>query len=259
MRTPRALRRAVARAKPAVPEGLWPVLLTARSLVGDGPVIGLPALDRVLVLAAHPDDETVGCGGTMALLADQGTAVTVLFASDGDATVGSPHTPAETGRRRRAEAERAVAVLGATARFAGLPDGHLAEHHDELRSAIQAAVDELAPEVVLVPWFLDGHADHRAVSDALAGCALGEALVWGYEIWTALVPNRLVDITPAIERKRAALAEHATAFLAFDVSAGLELGRWRSTQGLLGRGYAEAFLALPAARYAELSAEVRPA
>jgi N-acetylglucosamine malate deacetylase 1 len=259
VRIPRALGRAVARAKPAIPDALWPLLLTARSLTGDGPIVGLPTFDRVLVLAAHPDDETVGCGGTMSLLADRGTAVTVLFASDGDATVGSPHTAEETGRRRRAEAEAAVAVLGATARFAGLPDGRLPERPDELRAAVQAAIDEGQPEAVFVPWFLDGHADHRAVSDALAACRLGDVEVWGYEIWTALVPNRLVDITPSIDRKRAALAEHATAFLAFDVSAGLELGRWRSTQGLMGRGYAEAFLAVPAARYAELTAQVRGA
>jgi LmbE family N-acetylglucosaminyl deacetylase len=257
MRIPRGLARAVARAKPLVPDALWPLLLTMRSLSGDSPIVGLPAFRRALVLAAHPDDETIGCGGTMALLASGGATVTVLFATDGDATIGSPFPPEETGRRRRAEAQGAAVVLGAATRHLGLPDTHLSDHGPELQRGIQAAVDELRPEVVLVPWFLDGHADHRAVSDALAACALGAAEVWGYETWTVLPHNRMVDITSVIDRKRSALAAHATAHLAFDVTAGLELGRWRSIHGLMGRGYGEAFLAVPGERYAELSRQVR--
>jgi LmbE family N-acetylglucosaminyl deacetylase len=240
-----------------VPDALWPLLLSMRSLVGEKPIVGLPAFRSVLVLAAHPDDETVGCGGTIALLTTAGTPVTVLFASDGDATRGTPYSGEETARRRRAEAQAAVALLGGSTRHLGLPDTRLTDHVDEIRAALQPVLDELTPDAVFVPWFLDGHADHRAVSDALAGCRLGDVEVWGYETWTPLPHNRLVDVTATIDRKRAALAAHETAFLAFDVSAAIELGRWRSIHGLLGRGYAEAFLAVPAARYAELTAEVR--
>ena len=257
MRIPRVVARAVARAKPHVPADLWPFLLTVRSFQGDGPIVGLPAFRRVLVLAAHPDDETVGCGGTLALLADGGAEVTALFASDGDATRGTPYSPEETGRRRRAEAVRAGELLGFSARSLGLPDTHLSEHVAEIRDGISAVVAEVRPEVVFVPWFLDGHPDHRAVSDALAGAELGELEVWGYETWTALPHNRIVDITRVMDRKREALAAHETAFLAFDVSSTIELARWRSAHGLMGQGYAEAFLAMPARRYAELTEQVR--
>ncbi len=257
MRIPRVVARAVARAKPHVPADLWPFLLTVRSFRGDGPIVGLPAFRRVLVLAAHPDDETVGCGGTLALLADAGATVTALFASDGDATRGTPYPPEETGRRRRAEAVRAGELLGFSARSLGLPDTHLSEHIAEIRRGISALVAEVRPEVVFVPWFLDGHPDHRAVSDALAGAELGDLEVWGYETWTALPHNRIVDITTVMDRKREALAAHETAFLAFDVSSTIELARWRSAHGLMGRGYAEAFLAMPAHRYTELTDQVR--
>ena len=61
----------------------------------------------------------------MALLADRGASVTVVTATDGEATRGSRVSPDETARRRRAEAERAAAVVGATPRFLGLADGGL--------------------------------------------------------------------------------------------------------------------------------------
>ena len=75
----------------------------------------------------------------------------------------------------------------------------------------------------------DGTPDHRAVAKALGGAladggADGGPEVWGYEGWTPLVPNRIVEITSVIERKREALAAHRTASLALDLSAGEGLG-----------------------------------
>ena len=230
-----------------------------RSLRGSEAVTGLPRFRRVLVIAPHPDDETLGCGGTIALLADKGAAVTVLTASDGEATMGSRLSEEETGRTRRAEAERATGLLGADSRFLALPDGKLADHLDELSTGFATAIAELEPEAVLAPWLLDGTSDHRATSEALRralGGGDGTPEVWGYEVWTALVPNRIVEITDAIERKREALAAHETAGRALDLSAGEGLGRWRSMQTLGGHGWAEAFLATTAAGYLELAAEL---
>jgi LmbE family N-acetylglucosaminyl deacetylase len=234
--------RAVARAKPGVPDSAWPVLTTLRSLVGEGPLVGLPAFERVLAIAAHPDDEVLGCGGLLALLADRGADVRVCFATDGEATKGASLPAAEVARRRRSEAQAASRVLGvAPPRFLGLPDGRLAEHGVELRRGLEQVVAASRPDVVLAPWELDGHPDHRAVHAALpAGVA-----VWGYETWTPLPPSWVVDVTSVYERKQAALACYETAHLAFDVSAMLALSRYRSVHGLLGRGYAEAFLVEP--------------
>ncbi|MGH9069309.1 MAG: PIG-L deacetylase family protein, partial [Acidimicrobiales bacterium] len=256
----RVVSRTVARTKPLVPDGVWPLLLTLRSIGGEGPAVGLPAFGRVLVLAAHPDDESLGCAGTIAQLADLGAEVTIVFATDGDATRGSSMGREATGRLRRREAEAACQVLGVgRPRFLGYPDGGLPGMVDDLAQAIAALVGEVGPEVALLPWFLDGHRDHRALSTALALAAAGaswtgrpELMVWGYETWTPLPANRLVDITPVVERKRRALAAHATAHLAFDVSASLGLSRWRSIHGLMGRGHAEAFLEAPVGEYLDL-------
>jgi LmbE family N-acetylglucosaminyl deacetylase len=261
MRVPRVVARAMARAKPAIPDALWPVLLTARSVLGDGPLVGLPAFRRVMVLSAHPDDESLGCGGTMALLADAGAEISLVIATDGEATRGSARTGEETARLRREEAEQAGRILGADTRLLGHPDGGLPGRLDEVAKDLATALDERRPDVLFLPWFLDGHPDHQALSDALALVPrLPEGLeVWGYETWTALVPNRLVDITTVIDRKQAAIDMHQTAAQAFDLGAGLGLSRWRSVHGLLGRGHAEAFLALRAGRYLAVTAAARAA
>jgi N-acetylglucosamine malate deacetylase 1 len=261
MPLPAALRRAPRKAKSIVPADLRRVARAVRSLRGAEVITGLPRLRRALVIAPHPDDETLGCGGTIALLTDADALVTVLWATDGEATMGSPLSPQKTGRRRRTEAQRAAVALQAESRFLALPDGKLSEHTDELSTGFAEAIADLRPEVVFAPWLLDGTADHRAVAEglgmALAGASAEDGPdVWGYEVWTALVPNRMVEITPVIERKREALAAHKTAALALDLSAGPALARWRSLQTLGGRGWAEAFLATSAAGYLELAAEL---
>lgn len=259
MSLPRPLARLVARAKPKIPDAVWPTLLAMRSIPGDGPVIGLPALRRVLVVIAHPDDESIACAGTMALLADAGATVTLLAATDGEATIGSPHDPAETGRRRRAELERSAAILGAAVEAASLPDGHLHEHRGALADVLAAAIARLRPDAVFAPWLGDGHRDHRAVAWALADAlerSPADLQVWGYETWAAVPHNRLVPIEDAIDRKRASVGVHETASLAFDLASGIGLSRWRAMHGLLGEGHGEAFLATDRPGYLDLARQL---
>jgi LmbE family N-acetylglucosaminyl deacetylase len=238
---------------------MWPAILTARSLVGSGPVLALPSYQRVLVLAAHPDDESMGCAGTLARMTRGGARVDVVYASDGEATRGSGAPPEITAAARRREAQEACALLGTEPpRFLGHPDRGLADAVGQLSEAARALVAELRPQVVLVPWFLDGHVDHEAMTEVLAGVGLADDVeVWGFEVWTPLPPTRLVDITAVVDVKRRALALHATARLAFDIGASVGLSRWRSVHASMGQGYAEAFLAAPAPEYLRLAARVR--
>lgn len=258
MRLPRSVVRAVARAKPLVPDAAWPLLTTIRSLAGDGPILATPSFRRVLVLGAHPDDETTGCGGTMALLADAGATVDVAIATSGDATAGSPHPPEETSRRREAESRRAAALVGARPpHFFAYPDGFVGDHVDALAADLRALVADLSPEAIFLPWFLDGHRDHQAVGRALRGAGLGDDVeLWGYETWTPLPANRHVDITSVFARKETALAAHETAHHAFDVSAILGINRYRSAYTSLGAGYVEGFLAAPAPAWFALADKV---
>ncbi|MCW2681867.1 MAG: hypothetical protein JWM62_3268 [Frankiales bacterium] len=259
MPIPRPLVKAVGRLKPAIPSRAWPLLNTAASFVGTGPLVGLPAFRRVLAIAAHPDDESIGCGGVLALLARSGAEAHLAFATDGEATWATGLDEPEIAARRRKEAIESCRILGLPAPdFFGLPDGGLVDRAEELGQCIERLVAARDPEVVMVPWFLDGHPDHQAVSRALEHARIPEKTeIWGYETWTALPANRLVDVSRVMDLKEASMRSHLTALQTFDVTAAQGLNRWRSIHGLHGKGYGEAFLALPVQEYLALSRRVR--
>lgn len=141
----------------AVPES-WPRLDPAE-------LTGTP----VVVLAAHPDDETLGVGGLVCLLARAGAQLSLVWATDGDAS--HPGSAAAAARDlatdRRAEADAALSVLGAQRAprvRLGLPDGDVAGHEHRLAESLG---DLLPPEcVVLAPWSGDAHPDHEACGRA---------------------------------------------------------------------------------------------
>lgn len=246
----RSLRRLTARLADRLPEPAVQGLLAAASAVTSGPTIELPSADRVLVLAPHPDDETLVCGGTIARLASEGAHVQVVVVTDGTASRVDLEE-GELRRRRRDEARTACDALGVPPPlFHGFPDGGLEGLVDEVGREVASHLRDLEPDVVFLPWFGDGHPDHRAVNDALRAAAPDARIrIYGGETWTPAPITRLVDITGTIGRKRAAVGAHATAAAAFDLEAMLALNRYRSVNGLRGRGHAEGFVAAHADRY----------
>jgi LmbE family N-acetylglucosaminyl deacetylase len=253
---------AVTRVKPLLAPAALHLLNQGLSAAGDGPALVVPDARRALVLAPHPDDETLGCGGTIALLTRSGTDVRVAFATDGGASVGGGLGRTALQATRRAEAQRACALLGTPPpSFLNFADSTLATEVDALAARLAELLALHRPELVFVPWALDAHHDHRALAAALARCDLrGVRQVWGYEVWAALPPNRVVDVSPTWSTKLAALAEHRSAAAVFDTDAFLALHRWRSVHALDGQGHAEAFLVLEPQAYrwtVELAAAAR--
>lgn len=172
----------------SMPETAWAAAL-ARCGTLDLEELFPSGTGRLVVLAAHPDDETLGAGGLIAALASLGVAVDVIAATAGEAShPGSPtHTSAELARIRHTELHEAVARLApdAAVHFLGLPDGRLAEHRAELDAALAAIVGSDAESTVLAaPWRTDGHTDHDTAGLAAAGLArtLGLPLL-EYPIW----------------------------------------------------------------------------
>jgi LmbE family N-acetylglucosaminyl deacetylase len=142
--------------------------------------------DRVVVIAAHPDDETLGAGGLIAGAAARGADIVVLIATDGEAS--HPSSPTHSAARlrdvRRAEARAALAVLAPSAelRSLGLPDGALADH----AAALAAALAPYLPNAthLITPWADDGHPDHEVCGRVAAQLVAGTTTRhWQYPIW----------------------------------------------------------------------------
>lgn len=167
---------------PSPAEAAWFASPLAAATVLDAPREG----DQVLVVAAHPDDETLGAGGLIATAHARGAKVTVVVATDGEAShPNSPtHTPGDLARRRRCEVLDAVTRLapGVGVHFLGLPDGGL----DDVVDTLTAKLAEYAATAGLLvcPWEGDRHPDHAACARAVGTLARRLQLPrWSYPIW----------------------------------------------------------------------------
>lgn len=146
------------------------------------------ASGRAIVVAAHPDDEVLGAGGLLRRLARQRTALTIIWATDGEAShPGSRSVRADDlASRRRAEADEALRRLQVTPLETvrlGLPDGGVNEHEPQLAAAL---LQRLGPgDLVVTPWRHDGHPDHEAAGAAAAlAASSADATLLEFPIWT---------------------------------------------------------------------------
>lgn len=204
------------------PERAW----ASSEWLSASPVVALPAgMARLVVLAAHPDDETLGAGGLIATAARSGFPVEVIIASDGEAShPDSPtHSPAALAAIRRIEVRAALGVLAPTATitFLALPDGALDAHRSVIVEVLRTQLD---PTTLLVtPWHGDRHPDHEACAGAgEVAAASSRCPHWQYPIWawhwaepeSAELPwgdLHLLHLDPAArEAKRAAVAAHVS-------------------------------------------------
>ena len=237
-------QRLVRRFGKALPADIQYLARAVRASQNSSAIVEVPRADSVVVVGAHPDDETALAGGTIALLAAQGSRITVVLATAGEGTTGADIGTDQVGRQRVAEAGMACHILGASEPIVlGYADGSVAEHFSDLVVDLSEVLARERPQLVFAPWWLDDHPDHRAVAAAVVEADIpDDVMMWFGEIWTPLIPNRIVDITETIELKRRALAAHETAGDALDLEAFLGLNRYRSVRGLRGEGFAEAFL-----------------
>lgn len=146
---------------------------------------------RFVVLAAHPDDETLGAGGLLALLHSLGAAVEVLLctAGEGSHPESATTTPGQLGAVRISEFGAAMEALGLAGhwKFLGLPDRGLQERIPEIAARLREATSRLPgqqPVAIVAPYRADGHADHDALGSVAASVARdgGHALL-EYPIW----------------------------------------------------------------------------
>jgi LmbE family N-acetylglucosaminyl deacetylase len=192
-------------------------------------------VERVLAVAAHPDDIDFGSAGTIASWTKAGIEVVYCLCTAGDAGGFDPSVPREQiPGIRKAEQEAAAAEVGVSdVRFLGYPDGQLAVSL-ELRRDISRVIRQVRPQRVVCPTPVRNferigisHPDHLAAGEACL-CAVypdarnpfahPELLAEGLDAWTvpevwlagSTTPNRFVDVTDTFDRKIAALRAHVS-------------------------------------------------
>src|SRR5512139_3826571 len=117
---------------------------------------------NVLVLAPHPDDETLGCGGTLCLHADHGDSVTAVFLTSGE--LGLKHLPREKAWAvREAEARKAASILGLRETFfLRCSDWMLGDEIQKAARLLRPILKHTEPKLIYLPHPLDGHPVHQA-------------------------------------------------------------------------------------------------
>lgn len=217
----------------------------------------------VLIVAAHPDDEVLGCGGTIAKLADEDTLVHVAFLADGVfSRAGEQTTQQRELKARRTAAKSACKILGVkTVSFGDFPDNRM--DTIPLLDVIQAVETLLAkhqPKMVFTHYAGDVNIDHRRLHEAVVAACRPQT---GHPVKTllcfevpsstewqlpgsapAFTPNWFVDISATLERKLAALEAYRSELRSWPhprSRQGVEhLAHWRGAT--IGVDAAEAFI-----------------
>jgi LmbE family N-acetylglucosaminyl deacetylase len=207
------------------------------------------SISRALFVAPHPDDESLGCGGLLTILARQRCEIVVLFVTDG----GASHLHSRSWSRqrlaaqRRAEANAALSELGLAEhqrlflnlRDADMPVPGCMEWCNAV-ACLSEIMERLQPDLVVLPWRRDPHCDHRA-SWQLMQEALGKArpMILEYAVWLDELGSPddkpqageadpiAIDIRQAVASKKRAIAAHLsqTSALINDDPDGFRLSR----------------------------------
>lgn len=179
-------------------------------------------MSSFLVFGPHPDDQELGMGGTIAKLVKQGHQVHLV-----DMTNGEP-TPYGSEETRARESAAAAKILGVERTLIGLKNREV-QHTIQARHQVAAVIRVHKPQVLFVPYPIDAHPDHVAVTriceDARFDAKLTKSAIPGdpwhpkrilYYFCTHLrmnfVPTFCIDISDTIEQKQAAIAAYQTQF-----------------------------------------------
>lgn len=167
---------------------------------------------NVRVIAPHPDDESIGCGGAVCLHTQKGDRVSAVFLTSGE--LGLKHLPRdEAWKIREREARRAGKILGfAELFFLRQPDWTTGEHISSAAAALRPILEREMPALIYLPHPLEWHPDHKAalpiLREALRAGRIAPKLR-GYEVWTPMSEfDEVENITAVMPQKLRAIRAH---------------------------------------------------
>ncbi len=216
--------------------------------------------ENVLVLSPHPDDEIIGCGGTLIRMLKEGSKVSVVQLTDGSNSSALKDFPEDIRKTIRLKEAKVVAEnLG----FAELilfneVDSHLKCTSDNVAKLLEI-LNRLHPKGIFVPFINDIHPDHIVTNEilckSLASSTLNlpEVNVLSYEVWNFVPPNSFCSIDNQFDKKAEMLMKYRTGMKIIDYVHFCESLNAYHAFTLLGKkGFAEVFLDIDAQRYMEL-------
>lgn len=211
---------------------------------------------NIVVFSPHPDDDLIGCGGSIIKHLQAGNNVAIVYVTSGDA--GSlTYTKRELGVLREQEAKAAADFLGITdLTFMRYLDGYLTYNQETLVAMI-SLIRKKRPDVVYTPHGLDGHKDHSTTFDIVKEAVIRASGPWFqecagaphkvgmflcYEVWTPLQEvSYTEDISDVVEKKIQALCLHVSQIKDIQYDEAIKgLNRYRGAMTGVGK-YAECF------------------
>ena len=213
-----------------------------------------PKAKRICVLAPHIDDEAIGPGGTLLKAAKAGARIDVVYVTRGRAFESDDYRDT-----RMAEAEQALAMIGAKHHYLGHMTREI-EMTAESAKRLAELLRELKPDVLFLPFLFDDHDDHRRVSDMLLMAQETADYepnleIWAYQVYTAVLGNVVVDITPVAQDKRTMINCYASEMAKRDwahYALGLNAWNLRFLKNSPEPRFAEMFFVAPLKDYLSL-------
>ena len=151
---------------------------------------------KVLVIAPHQDDESIGCGGTLIKHVKNGGRLEIMFCTSG-------------GEKRMYESKDAAKILGSRINhFLQFDIRSLSKNVDQLSERFMELFNRIKPEIIFLPFMIDNHQDHIAISKAFIKTYNKKkinAMIYAYSVWTTLIPNVAIDISEQWEQKKQAI------------------------------------------------------
>ena len=183
--------------------------------------------DRMLVFAAHQDDETIGCGATIKKFSSLGCNVRVVFVTDGSTGIDQSRSfENDIVQTRKEESEKALATLGVNSVVnLGLPCQKVENNINNFHKFIRE-IRKFKPDIILTHSDIDKHRDHRAVSQIVTeaswkssenilpdlGASHSTKDIWAFEVLDPIKPDFVVDIDGFFPYKINALKQYSSQY-----------------------------------------------
>ena len=207
----------------------------------------LPA-NKVVVIAPHEDDESIGCGGTVLKHAKNGGKLEIIFCT-------------HYTQSRMDEARQAAKILGSKMNyFLQFESKTLYKQTDLLSESFTKLFLRTEPDIIFMPFIIDNHPAHVAVSKAFLKAYKRKpvkSLIYAYSIWTTLIPNVSVDISDVWQEKQKAIECYKSQLASRDyVKMAASMAQyWAVVKGKNVK-YCETFLKMTAKNYVNFMRDV---